>query len=43
MEHDVDDNGNEIHVDVDEQIPTGICKICKDKAEEESQPAESNE
>lgn len=26
--HDVDEYGNEIHIDVDPFIPTGICGIC---------------
>lgn len=34
MQHEIDDNGSPIHVDVDEYIPTGICVICA--TEEES-------
>ena len=26
--HDSDDNGEPIHIDIDQQIPTGICAIC---------------
>lgn len=33
MEHEVDEHGNQIHIDVDELIPTGICKFCKEEAE----------
>ena len=37
-EHEIDDDGNDIHVDVDEQIPTGIYKICLKQKEAEATP-----
>lgn len=34
MEHEIDEYGEPIHIDVDTAIPTGICAVCN--AEEES-------
>lgn len=38
MTHELDDNGEIIHVDVDPFIPTGICAICADTPQETEPP-----
>lgn len=42
MTHELDDNGEIIHVDVDPFIPTGICSICADTPQETMPPEERN-
>lgn len=36
MEHEVDENGEVVHVDIDQQIPTGICAACASEKEDET-------
>lgn len=31
MEHETNEHGEQIHVDIDPQIPTGICAICSNE------------
>lgn len=38
MNHELDDAGQPIHVDVDPFIPTGICAICSDTPQETEAP-----
>lgn len=35
MEHEKDEFGEDIHIDVDQEIPTGICAICSWEPEDE--------
>lgn len=35
MTHELDAQGQPVHVDIDAQIPTGICSICEAENEEE--------
>lgn len=36
--HNLDGNGQPIHVDIDPFIPTGICAICTDSTQETEAP-----
>lgn len=42
MIHELDANGEPIHVDVDQFIPTGFCAICKDVPQETEPPEDRN-
>ncbi|WLV27498.1 hypothetical protein [Pseudomonas phage Hadban] len=39
MTHEVDENGDVLHVDIDPFIPTGTCAICAG-VEQETEPPE---
>lgn len=38
MKHELDENGDVLHVDIDPFIPTGICAICAGEEQEELPP-----
>ena len=38
MKHDLDDNGQPIHIDIDPFIPTGTCSICTGVPQETAAP-----
>lgn len=40
MIHELDENGEQIHVDIDPFIPTGTCAICADVEQETLPPEE---
>lgn len=40
MKHELDENGELIHVDIDPFIPTGTCAICADIPQETEPPEE---
>lgn len=40
MKHELDENGDLIHRDIDEWIPTGTCAICTDHEQETKPPEE---
>lgn len=40
MKHELDENGEIVHVDIDPFIPTGICAICVGVEQEKLSPEE---
>ena len=40
MNHELDETGQPIHVDVDPSIPTGTCAACSDHPQEDTPPEE---
>lgn len=40
MKHELDENGEVLHVDIDPFIPTGICAICTEHEQETKPPEE---
>lgn len=38
VEHELDEQGEQIHVDIDEWIPTGTCAICAGAEQETLAP-----
>ena len=40
MTHELDENGEQIHADIDPFIPTGFCAICVDHDQETKPPEE---
>lgn len=43
MNHELDETGQPIHVDIDPFIPTGTCAICSQTPQEELPPEERKE
>ncbi|MDQ0678108.1 hypothetical protein QFZ30_001490 [Arthrobacter pascens] len=43
MTHELDDNGQPTHVDIDPFIPTGICAICAETPRERLAPEDRNQ
>lgn len=40
--HELDENGEQIHVDIDPFIPTGVCAICTER-DQETEPPEKRQ